>query len=172
MINQNRISISGRAIPYHPDNEIIPLAEISIDDSRLEVTLLSNPEGPVRCSCEIWEHTIYELEQLSATLRLAAAGPFPPTFKAPTPESRIGLVANLSLAVVLEIGYSLEVPGAARARFFCSSRTWGSARRHGVSIGMALSGRFGEVVVEPQQAVELADWIDAQIRTLWPNDGL
>lgn len=170
MSNQNRISISGTAIPYHPDNEIIRLAEISIDDSRLEVTLLSNPEDPSRCSCGIWEHTIHELEQLSAALRSATAGPFPPRFKAPTPESRIGLVANLSLTADLELGYSLEEPRAARARFFCSSRTWGSARRHGVSIGMALSGRFGEVVLESQQAVELADWIDKQIRTLWPND--
>lgn len=166
-----RYKIIGKAVPYRPDNETTPLAELSIVESRLEIALVGLGDGPLICGCEIWEHTIYELEGLSAALRQAAAGPFPELFEAPTPNSQIGTFHDLSLAVYMELGYSLEEPGAGRARVFCSSRMWGprSQEHLGIAIEVAVSGAYGEVVVEPSHAVELADWIDRQIAELWPS---
>lgn len=158
--------IRGRSIPYHHDNEIVLFAEIGITSDQLIVSLLANPFGPLRCSTEIWEHTIHELEVLSACLRCAAVGPFSYPIAVETPESRIGATGSLFLAVDMEIGYSLERPSEARARFFCSSNIWDLRdRKLGVALGIAVSGAFAEVVMEPSNALELADWLDHHTRT-------
>lgn len=162
----DRYQLWGRRVPYRPDNEIALFAELSITSDQLIVSLLTNPFGPLRCSTEIWEHTIHELEVLSACLRCAAAGPFPYPIAVETPDSRIGATGRLFLAVDMEIGYSLERPSEARARFFCSSNIWDLRdRKLGVALGIAVSGAFAEVVMEPPNALELADWLDHHTKT-------
>lgn len=158
--------ISGRGIPYRSDNETILFAELSIASDQLKISLLSSPFGPLHYYSEIWEHTIHELEVLSACLRCAAAGAFPHPIAVETPESKIGATGRLFLAVDMEIGYSLERPNSARARCFCSSNVWGlKDRRLGVALGIAVCGAFGEVVMEPPGALELSDWLDHHTRT-------
>jgi hypothetical protein len=68
-----------------------------------------------------------------------------------------------------EIGYSLDDPGGA-------GEVLSSGKRHplqelSVSIGVGLSGAWGEVLVDPSQAIEFADWLDDQIASLWDGEG-
>jgi hypothetical protein len=162
-------ALFGRATPYRPDNPTILLAEISIRGSRLQVELLSETAGRVRCVCVIWEHTIYELETLCVALRATAREPFPQSHQVPTPKSGLGQSLQLFPSVDLEVGYSLDEPGATRARFFCSSKRHYSNGSLLVRIGVAVSGAFAEIVVAPSQASEFADWLDRQIAMLWPD---
>lgn len=166
MTNQgDRYQLWGRSVPYRPDNEIVLFAELSIASDQLVIGLLSSPLGPLHCSSEIWEHTIHELEVLSACLRCAATGVFPHPIAVETPKSRIGAIGRLFLAVDMEIGYSLERPCDTRVRLFCSSSMWDlQHRKLGVALGIAISGVLGEVVMEPLHALELADWLDRHTR--------
>lgn len=162
--------IAGKPLPYRSKSEDIVLGEIGITEAGLEVVLLGSPFGPLKCGCEIWEHTIYEMETLSSALHCAAADTFPPDLEVPRPEGRIGTRKSLPLAVSIEVGYSLGTPGASRATFFCSSRTWGKLvrdRELGVLIGLAVSGGYREVVVEPARAIALADWLDQWVAQMW-----
>lgn len=165
-----RHPILGKPLPYRADSDDIVLGEIGISDAGLEVVLLGSPFGPLRCGCEIWEHTIYEMETLSSALSCAAADIFPPDLEVPRPEGRIGTRKSLPLAVSIEVGYSLAMPGAGRATFFCSSRNWGKRLRDrelGVSIGLAVGGGYKEVVVEPARAIALAEWLDQWVAEMW-----
>ena len=165
---ENHYIIVGTATPYHSDGPIITLAEISISLSRCEVVLRSSHFGSLRCGWEIWEHTVHELETLSSSLHNAANGPFPTPIEVTRPNSPLGTLLKLPLAVEVELGYSLERPHEDRTRFFCSSKSMGlNDQVLRVAIGMSVSGGYGEVGVEPYQAVGLADWLDHQISRLW-----
>lgn len=164
-LDHDRYVIRGKPIPYRSDHDVIDFAELCVADDRIVISLLSSPLGRLECDCEIWEHTIHEMENLSSALHCAAKDVFPPTSKVPRPESNIGTSVNLTLSTHIEMGYSLADPGSPRAVFSCWSRNWGlpSKPSLGVVIGLAIGGGFSEVVVEPQQAKDLAEWLDGQI---------
>lgn len=96
-----RFRVSGKGLPYKLENEVVPLAEISISESLCDVALFTNGSISGHCQCEIWEHTIYELETLSMALHACANGPFPSRLECTAPNSRIGTSLNLSLAADL-----------------------------------------------------------------------
>jgi len=160
-------TIAGKTIPHRPENEVVQLAQVSVYDGRLEVCLPSHPFGYFRCDSEIWQHTIYEIEMLSETMRTAAAGPFPPPLGARPDEPDIG---DFFPTICIEVCYSLESPGAQRASFFCRSKRtlpkWGGLN---VFLGVALDGAFAEVVLQPEEALTFADWLDRQIQTIKIN---
>jgi hypothetical protein len=164
-------TITGKRLSYRPDNEVITLAEISIDDSGFDIVLRGSLSEPVRCRSEIWDHTPYEFEKLSAGLRAAAAGPFPPPIPVPSGDPEGGETINLSPALWVELGYSLKNHSAPRVSFYCFSlalwRRWGS---HIVFLGVASQGALLEVALEPKQATDLADWLDRQIKWIYSAD--
>jgi hypothetical protein len=167
--NSDRYTIFGKTTPSRREDEAVPFAEISVGETHLEVVLISSPAEGLRCSCELWEHTIHELECLSAALRKTAEGPFPLPHEVSTPKSQIGTVLRLFPTVDVEVGYSLAEPRAPRASFFCSSKRHPLSGQLLIRLGAAVSGGFAEVVLEPSQAIELADWLDRQIAELWPE---
>lgn len=163
-------TITGKTVPFKADNDIVSLAKITIFESEIEIVLLVLGNNPLNLNFKIWEHTIYELEGLCVSLRATMVAPFPVPFEEPSPESRIGNYHSVPLAMDIEMGYSLERPAAPRARFFCSSRLWGTGdKKLGVAIGLALSGSYAEVVVEPDQASDLANWIEKQVARIWSD---
>jgi hypothetical protein len=162
-----RFVIEGRSIPFRPGSDTVVLGEIGATSSRLEVVLTNSPFGPLSCRCEVWEHTIHELETLSSSLRGAAGDEFPPRVEVHRAESQIGTSLSLRTAASVELGYSLQKPGAPRATLFCSSRNWGSrGGALGVLIGLAVAGGYGEAVVEPSHAIKLADWLDLKVAAI------
>ncbi|CAN5390162.1 hypothetical protein BH09PAT4_BH09PAT4_09020 [soil metagenome] len=168
-------TVVGRTVPYRPENEMVRMVEVSVHDGRLEVSLVEHPCGNFRCSSEIWQHTMYEMEMLSDTLRTAAAGPFPPPIltqgNAPETARYLGPASeefgNFFPSICIEVCYSLESPGAQRAIFICRSKRtllkWGG---HYVSLGVALECAFAEVVLQPAEALAFADWLDRQIQEI------
>lgn len=151
------------------DGDPIELGEISVDFSEFElrVTLLGGPNGPQSCTCEVWEHTIYELEILYSALRRAAAQEFPPTIDVDTPASRLFATLGVSTTAHIEVGLSLKTPSANRAVFFCTSKIQPRGRALAVIIGLTIAGTFSEVLAEPRHARELADWLEAQVAHMW-----
>jgi hypothetical protein len=157
-------NIVGRPLPYREDAEVVSLAEITIANRVVEMVLGGSSSIPKRIAFEIWEGTIHELETLSTSLRRAAESAFPQAFELSRRESWIGQTINLKLVVECEVGYSLGNPSSDRCTFFCSSRDRGLRDRNlGVQIGVALMGAYGEVVMEPSQANDFADWLDSHI---------
>lgn len=161
--------IVGKPIPYRPEFEPVQLGEIHCDWPTLRVVLTLAEGGPFACECEVWEHTVYELELLSSTLHRAAVEIFPPEVKVDRPESQIGTTLTLRTASTIEVGYSIQDPAAGRSHFTCYSREWGKPRDRtlGVAIALSVGGRIGEVVVEPALARELAVWLDGKIAELY-----
>lgn len=144
MINQNEsYAVAGKPLPYREDSNVISLVTIKIGVAFVEIVMAPSFANSKRITFEIWEHTIYELETLSMSLRYAAKQPFPQPFKVPTPESWIGASLYLSFVSECEVGYSIHSPGSDRSTFFCSSRHRSLSDNLGVWIGLAIMGDTG-----------------------------
>lgn len=160
--------VVGKEIPFRHDNPIVCLAEITIGESRIQIDLKDGENSVASVDFEIWEHGVHELEVLSQTLREAALAPFPPSIEIGRPQSRIGIKVGLRSAIWGEIGLSVKHPMADRVGWFCYSRDWGKPGHPelGVSLSIAIAGKYREIVFGPDVAVEFADWLDRHILVL------
>ena len=167
--------IIGKRTPYRPANPDVTFAQISVSPSRVEVAVFPDPSRELRTSCGVWEHTEHELECLAAALRLAAQAPFPPEIEADCPESRIGLKLSIWNCAILPVGARLDTEPESvaasqdpRAKFLCSSGPSPLTRQHLVRLGVILLNDHSEVIITPDGALRLANWLEAQLRRIRP----
>ena len=157
-------TIRGKSMPYHADSPEFDIASLWISATSMGVSLLGADAGEVRCIHQLWDQSVYELESLAVSLRAAASGPFPRPCEAPDAAVGAHNVRFLTLALSIEVGYSLQNPRAQRATFFCQSRTWGLAKELAVYLGVALNGHYRSAVLTPSQAKTFAEWIEGKVQ--------
>lgn len=163
-----KYSIVGKPTPYQHNGLIVELADILISNTQLRVELKRESAETLACECGIWEHTVHELEALAESVRRVSERVCPPSIEVERENSQIGAAIRLPVAITIEVGYSLDSPGTSRARFFCFSRTFGMGNSQlGIVIGLAVSGAYGEVILDPSDALAFAHWIEEHLAQLY-----
>jgi hypothetical protein len=169
MSRKKRIRIeSGPAKDEHVSDSFL-LATLEFTAARMTVSVGADggPEG--RLVCRIWEHTVYELENLACALRLAAEGGVPKSFRVPSPDVLIGPHVDLWPAVTVEVGH----PGIGRrgrgATFHCCAKASPFAKRRLVFLDAICDRRAEQMVLEAEDALKLAAEVYRQAKALAPR---
>lgn len=171
--------IVGRSLPITADSNPVHLGSLMIGPDTLSIRVETKEYGSRIVRCPIWEHTIYELERLSSSLKEVASGDLDLTLKVDRHQSAIGDQITLSFAAECELGYNLKFPGSGRARFMCSyieprpiPSPIPAMQPALVWIALGLLGTYNEVVIGVQEAEDLSNWIDEQLTRFEVYKGL
>lgn len=140
---------------------------VKLQFSETQMRVVAGAAGEEVCLhiCSLWEHTVYELEQLSNALRVAALGLLVP-IEVPANEVLIGDKVRLWTALQVEVGH----PGIGKTgrgvMFYCSTKDLGALKRRLVHVGALYPGWGQYAVIEVDDALRLSDVLFDQARTL------
>jgi hypothetical protein len=142
------------------------LARLEFSEDEMTVTV----EGPrgASCSvvCQIWEHTVYELENLAVALKVAGQGRLDDKLRVKASNVLIGPEITLMRALSVGLGQPLPGKTGTRAEFICSAANSGFAKRRLVFLDV-ICGRCGaQMAMEVEEALRLSEVLYGQARAL------
>ncbi len=104
-MSKNSIVVSGtRSGIYLEEQSLQQLLRVELSEHVFNLWI---GEGGITPNVQAvpWEHTIYELENLACALRLAAQGGNEKPILVETKVARFGAQANLTPAIIVELGH-------------------------------------------------------------------
>jgi hypothetical protein len=135
-------------------SDSVTLANLEFTSTQMFIAIGEGSPPPPKHACRLWEHTIYELENLAAAFYLAASGELPRSYIVPSPEMLIGPSIHLSPAVVVELGHKGIGRSGPTALFYCYRRESALAKRRLVYADAVLDGRSQQAIFEVESALE------------------
>lgn len=156
-------TIRGCRTPYRPNSQEETFCSISIADGTLGIKVFCSDAKDIVLSCDVWEHTFYELESLAAALLHMSRSEGSALGVENVSSDGISNRVILRPSFDLEIGYSLSSPAAHRVRVFISCKKWLHTEAILVWFAIGLRNVFSEIVISAAHAEELSRWITFQV---------
>lgn len=154
------IHIASGAAPdrHSADNKLV--ATLEFEDDKMIVSAVGADGNQVRREARIWEHTVYELENLATALWLVAGDELARLPSQRSKDCLIGPEINLRPAIRLGIGNPDLGMGSSGAWLYCTSGFDPvGAKRVLVRVALAWDGIGGATLMEVDHAAALADKI-------------
>lgn len=159
---------SGPAKDRHASDRQL-LARICVSDEDLTLWIGDESQGAQPLVAPLWEHAVYELENLSKAFELAASGGMPRHFETMSADCLLGPKVNLWPAVIVEVGHPGANAATLGATFFLCTLDSFIAKRRLVIATVCWEGRCKEVRFEESEALAIASELYDAAKSLAPK---
>jgi len=97
--------IRGYASSRPESTEELLIARLTYDDKSLTVILGAGSEAESQHTVDMWEHGVYELQQLACAVEVVSQWPVKKVVKAKPRDELLGPNSQLSVAIHIEVGH-------------------------------------------------------------------
>jgi len=132
-------------------------AAVKFSETEIIVSLGPNCPPNEQDISGLWEHTVYQLENLSAGLKVVATGNLPKSFNVKSKDLLLGPVVRLLPALHFELGCT---------QFFCWRRTPFKYERFVVDLRAIFESRVSQATFEIVDILEISDKLYTQAKNL------
>lgn len=154
---------TASALDSHVSDRMV-LAQIERNEETLRITL--GEEQVVSHEWRLWEHTVYELENLACALRYAADGGIPKGFVLSLDNVLIGPEVRLWPAVVVEVGHpGISEPGRG-VMFHIFVKEPGIVKRRRVFCSATFGHYCQEAIFEVADTIRLSEEVYELARSI------
>ena len=155
MVNEIRIE-TGLARDRHVSDRTL-LARLDMSDDKMIVSIGCDRLHPFSFEFAMWEHTVYELENLAAALQFVALGKLPENYPMASPDVLIGPTIHLCPSVNVEVGHPGIGSEGQSAVFYCSALDSRVAKRRLILLDVISNNHGGQLRMEIDDALNLSE---------------